>query len=158
MVLYPEAQHSAQAEIDGVLEGLRLPEFSDEADLPYVDAIVKEVLRWHPVGPLGTYLPYARRQLPELMLMYPAGIPHRVTQDDSYEGYFIPAGSIVIGNIWYGAPPTFCPEPFRSPHGSIQGDDARPYSVPRTEPIPPGTLARAWCTCVPRPDIRVRAA
>jgi cytochrome P450 len=59
MVLYPEAQHSAQAEIDGVLEGLRLPEFSDEADLPYVDAIVKEVFRWHPVVPLGTYLPYA---------------------------------------------------------------------------------------------------
>ena len=29
------------------------------------------------------------------------GVPHRLTQDDLHEGYFIPKGSVVIANIWY---------------------------------------------------------
>ncbi|KAH9039868.1 cytochrome P450, partial [Lactarius pseudohatsudake] len=80
MALYPEVQRAAQAEIDAVLGDSRLPDFSDEDKLPYVSAVLKEVLRWHPVAPLG--------------------IPHRVTKGDMYEDYFIPAGSIVIGNAW----------------------------------------------------------
>ncbi|KAF8258557.1 cytochrome P450 [Lactarius quietus] len=64
----------------------------DADKLPFVGAVLKEVFRWHPVAPLG--------------------IPHRVTKDDTYEGYLIPAGSMVIGNA--GAmlhdPATF-PEP-----------------------------------------------
>lgn len=46
MTLYPEAQKRAQEEIDAVLgQERRLPDFSDEASLPYVGALVKEVLR-----------------------------------------------------------------------------------------------------------------
>jgi cytochrome P450 len=55
MVLYPEAQRKAQAEIDSVLGGTRLPTFDDEKHLPYVSALAKEVQRWHPVVPLGTH-------------------------------------------------------------------------------------------------------
>jgi hypothetical protein len=36
-------------------------------------------------------------------LIYPLGfpaVPHRLVMDDVYEGYFLPAGSIVIGNTW----------------------------------------------------------
>ncbi|THH17674.1 hypothetical protein EW146_g3176 [Bondarzewia mesenterica] len=80
MSLYPEAMKKAQAEIDTVIGGDRLPDFSDEQSLPYVSALVKEVLRWRPVVPLA--------------------IPHRLVSDDIYEGYFIPGGSIVIGNGW----------------------------------------------------------
>ena len=54
MVLNPETQRKAQEEIDTVLGGTRLPTFEDESLLPYVGAVVKEVLRWHPVAPLGT--------------------------------------------------------------------------------------------------------
>jgi hypothetical protein len=36
----------------------------------------------------------------EFTLTYASGIPHRVTKADIYEGYFIPAGSMVIGNAW----------------------------------------------------------
>ena len=36
----------------------------------------------------------------DLTLAWVSGIPHRVTKDDIYEGYFIPAGSIVVGNAW----------------------------------------------------------
>ena len=54
MVNYPEVHRKAQDEIDRVLQG-RLPQLSDEADLPYISAIVKEILRWQPVAPLGGY-------------------------------------------------------------------------------------------------------
>ena len=32
-----------------------------------------------------------------------------VTQDDEYNGYFIPAGTLVVGNTWYAHPiPSLC--------------------------------------------------
>jgi cytochrome P450 len=46
MILNPEAQAKAQAEIDRVLETGRLPEFSDQESLPYLTAIMKEVVRY----------------------------------------------------------------------------------------------------------------
>lgn len=52
MVLYPEFQLKAQQEIDEICSG-RIPDFADRSDLPYVEALVKECLRWHPVVPLG---------------------------------------------------------------------------------------------------------
>jgi cytochrome P450 len=56
MVLYPDVMRKAQHEIDTVVGGGRLPTFDDAPNLPYVRAIVKEVLRWRPVGPLGRLL------------------------------------------------------------------------------------------------------
>jgi cytochrome P450 len=55
MALHPEIQRKAHAELDAVLDGIRLPTFDDENELPYVGAIVKEVFRWHPISPLGDY-------------------------------------------------------------------------------------------------------
>ena len=66
MVLYPSAQHKAQEEIDRVIGKDRLPLISDRESLPYVEALFKEVLRWHPVAPLG--------------------VPHRLTKEDKFEG------------------------------------------------------------------------
>ena len=97
MALYPEVQRAAHAEIDAVLGDSRLPDFCDEEKLPYIGAVLKEVFRWHPVAPLGGCRQpesYMDLTLAEL------GIPHRVTKGDIYEGYFIPAGSMVIGNGW----------------------------------------------------------
>lgn len=45
MILYPDAQRKAQAEIDAIVGHDRLPDFSDEKLLPYVGALVKEVMR-----------------------------------------------------------------------------------------------------------------
>lgn len=53
MTLSPEAQRRAQAEIDAVVGIDRLPSFEDREQLPYVEALVKEVFRFHPVAPLG---------------------------------------------------------------------------------------------------------
>lgn len=52
MLCFPSVQRKAQKELDRVLQG-RLPEFGDEEDLPYVAALVKEVLRWQPATPIG---------------------------------------------------------------------------------------------------------
>lgn len=54
MVQNPKVQQKAQAEIDEVLKG-SLPTFEDRENLPYVAALVKEVLRWKPVLPYGSY-------------------------------------------------------------------------------------------------------
>ncbi|KDR81197.1 hypothetical protein GALMADRAFT_116228 [Galerina marginata CBS 339.88] len=80
MVLYPNVMRKAQQEIDIVVGGARLPTFADAPDLPYLRAMVKEVLRWRPVGPLG--------------------LPRCTTADDWFQGYFIPRGTIVIANVW----------------------------------------------------------
>ena len=53
MVLYPEAMRNAQKELDDVVGRDRLPTFEDQAKLPYVQAVVKEVLRWGVVTPMG---------------------------------------------------------------------------------------------------------
>ena len=81
MTLYPEVQRKAQAEVDAVVGPDRLPSFQDRDRLPYVSAICNELLRWLPVGPLG--------------------VPHRLIEDDEYNGHLLPKGSIFIVNLWY---------------------------------------------------------
>ncbi|TFY66488.1 hypothetical protein EVG20_g4599 [Dentipellis fragilis] len=100
MMLYPDVQRKAQAELDAVVGFDRLPCLVDRPRLRYIEVLIKEVLRWNPVAPLGG--------------------PHRVMEDDVYNGYRIPKGSTVIANIWkmlhdegtYKDPMTFKPERF----------------------------------------------
>lgn len=53
MVQNPDIQKKAQQEVDKVVGRDRLPDFSDDTSIPYVEAIIKEVNRWKPVTPLG---------------------------------------------------------------------------------------------------------
>ena len=53
MSIHPEVQRKAQEEIDRVIGHDRLPNAQDRKNLPYVDAIMREVMRLNPVGPLG---------------------------------------------------------------------------------------------------------
>ena len=55
MTLYPDIQRKAQEEIDKVVGKDRLPTFADRENLPYVDAVINEVLRLNPVAPLGMF-------------------------------------------------------------------------------------------------------
>ncbi|KAF9473301.1 cytochrome P450 [Pholiota conissans] len=80
MVTHPEVQVKAHEELDRVIRNERLPDLSDRPQLPYIDAILREVLRWNPIAPLG--------------------LPHMTARDDEFRGYFIPAGTIVVGNTW----------------------------------------------------------
>ena len=45
MVHHPEVQAKARSEVDRIVGPDRLPEFSDEEHLPYLKAVMKEVLR-----------------------------------------------------------------------------------------------------------------
>jgi cytochrome P450 len=51
MILYPEVAQKARAEIDAVVGQDRLPSFADRERLPYINALVLEVMRWHSVAP-----------------------------------------------------------------------------------------------------------
>ena len=53
MVLHPEEQKKAQEEIDAVVGPNRFPDFYDRPSLPYVNAIIKELMRWHSILPFG---------------------------------------------------------------------------------------------------------
>lgn len=59
IVLNPECLRRAHTEIDAVIGTERLPTMADRPDLPYVNALMKEVMRWQPVNPLGTELPFS---------------------------------------------------------------------------------------------------
>ena len=53
MALHPDIQRKAHAQLDLVVGNDRLPDFDDKPSLPYLEAIVMEVLRWHPAAPIG---------------------------------------------------------------------------------------------------------
>jgi len=100
MVLNPKAMKKAQEELDRVVGKGELPDYSHKERLPYIDALIKEVLRWNPPLPIS--------------------LPNRAMQDDVYRGRLIPAGAIVIQNVWaicrdrsiYPDPETFNPDRF----------------------------------------------
>lgn len=99
MALYPQVQKRAQVELDAIVGAERLPLLSDRGSLPYIEALVKEVLRWNPVAPLGEHAKHLLTIRKSLMGF--SGLPHRTTQDDIYERYYIPRGTLVIANIWF---------------------------------------------------------
>ncbi|KDR81038.1 hypothetical protein GALMADRAFT_241660 [Galerina marginata CBS 339.88] len=111
MALHPEVQKKAHKALDDLLGGHRLPEFSDVPHLPYISAITNEILRWHPVTPFAIY--------------------HLCTEDNTYDGYHIAKGSMMIPNMWgimqdeslFGAnTDKFDPERFLKPDQSLNPD------------------------------------
>ncbi|KAF9545988.1 cytochrome P450 [Agrocybe pediades] len=115
MLCYPEVQKKAQSELDRVLGG-RLPEYTDEEHTPYVTALIKEVLRWKPILPLG--------------------VPHTSSHDDVYKEYHIPKGTFVMANSWallqdpkhFPNPDVIDPERFLS-GGQLRTDIRDPVDI-----------------------------
>ncbi|KAG2151901.1 cytochrome P450 [Suillus cothurnatus] len=114
MTLFPDVQKKAQAEIDAVVGPDRLPSLADRASLPYIEALAKEVLRWNVVAPIG--------------------FPHRVTEDDVHDGYYIPKGSIIIPNLWFMLhnPETYANPSEFNPDRFLANDGKKPETEPRT--------------------------
>ena len=109
MALYPDVQKKVQAEIDAVVGPNRLPDFHDRPSLPYINAVVKESSRWNLVLPLGRPLVII---IVTTILTSSEAAAHMSTNDDEYNGFYIPKGTIMIGNAWLVRPlnPVFCPE------------------------------------------------
>lgn len=54
----------ARSEIDRVIGRDRLPSFDDRASLHYIEALVKELLRWNPAAPLGEKIFHLKSRAP----------------------------------------------------------------------------------------------
>jgi cytochrome P450 len=79
MLAYPLVQARAHAEIDEVVGRARPPTFTDLPLLPYIRAMVKEIVRWSSLSPFA--------------------VPHLSTADEWYEGKFIPKGTNYLPNM-----------------------------------------------------------
>ncbi|KAI0030137.1 cytochrome P450 [Vararia minispora EC-137] len=79
MVSFPETQHRAQEELDAVIGQARPPRVGDRIHLPYLEAVIREALRWRAGLPLG--------------------VPHRTNANTWYEGMFIPKGTWCFVNV-----------------------------------------------------------
>ena len=75
MTLHPDWQEKVREEVLTVVGLKQTVELNDSPNLPILRACIKECLRWKPPVPLG--------------------VPRLVTEDDEYEGYYIPKGSVV---------------------------------------------------------------
>jgi len=113
LVADPVIQARAQAELDTIVGRHRLPDFHDRENLPYIKCVITEAIRWGATTPVG--------------------VPHRLTEDDTYNGYFIPKGTTVVANSWamlhdpevYPEPEKFNPDRFLSGEGRIPQPDPR---------------------------------
>jgi cytochrome P450 len=100
MATNPRVMYKAQQLLDDVVPSSRLPSFEDLASVPYINQIAKEVIRFRPALPVGG--------------------SHKTVTDDEVDGYYIPAGSALMGNAWamqhdpahYANPEIFEPERF----------------------------------------------
>ncbi|KAG6826514.1 hypothetical protein H0H92_015526 [Tricholoma furcatifolium] len=113
-IRYPQWIAVAQKEIDTIVGADRLPSFKDRSSLPYIDAVVRETLRWRPSVRFG--------------------VPHQTTEDDviQYQGqdYFIPKGSAIFAVPWaiehdqsrYQDHDQFLPERFLDVDGHLKED------------------------------------
>ena len=65
-------------------------------------------MQWYPLVGLC----YQHRWYHRNHLTGSEAVPHMSTNDDEYNGFFIPKGTIVIGNSWLVRPlePIFCPD------------------------------------------------
>lgn len=118
MVLHPDVQARVQAELDEIVRKSRAVSEADMAAMVYLPAVVKEVLRLHPPGPL---LSWARLAI----------------ADTTIDGYHVPEGTMAMVNMWaiardpdvWSDPLEFMPERFVAKEGemefSILGSDLR---------------------------------
>ncbi|KAF2851313.1 cytochrome P450 [Plenodomus tracheiphilus IPT5] len=126
MTTFPDIQKKAQEELDRVIGSTRLPVSSDKGTLPYIDAVVKETHRWHPVTPMG--------------------LPHAASKDDVINGYRIPKESLLLPNTWwfthdpavYPDPMVFRPERFITTETHTAEPDPRSWIFGYGRRICPG--------------------
>ncbi|KAG1897416.1 cytochrome P450 [Suillus fuscotomentosus] len=128
MVLYPDVQRRAQAEINSVVGRDCLPTFEDRMSLPYIESVLCETLRWQPVIPLG--------------------VPHATMSDDTYNGYVIPKGLLFLftegiswDKKWYPEASCFMPQRFLDVNGALTDDNPVGYTFGFDQRACPGRLS-----------------
>ncbi|KAJ7685083.1 cytochrome P450 [Mycena polygramma] len=124
MLMHTTVQRRAQDEVDRFFASeRRLPTLHDQAAFPYVNCILKEVLRWAPASPFGLF--------------------HCTSKSEVYKGFFIPARTAIMANIWammhddavYADPFSFDPTRFL---GENPQPDPRDYAFGFGRRVCPG--------------------
>ena len=101
------SQARIQAEMDLVVGKDRLPTFADRERLPYLHAVITEAIRFASTTPVG--------------------VPHRLMEDDEYEGMFLPKGAMVMANTWAMLnDPRVYPEPEKFDPSRVCCQEIRP--------------------------------
>ncbi|XP_028999536.1 vitamin D 25-hydroxylase [Betta splendens] len=122
MALYPNVQERVHREIDGVLTNGRPPTLEDKHRMPYVEAVLYEVLRFCNIVPLGIF--------------------RATSQDATVNGYTIPKGTMVITNLYsvhfdekyWNDPGVFSPQRFLDSNGNFVRREAfLPFSLGRRQ-------------------------
>ncbi|KAA1470664.1 cytochrome P450 [Dentipellis sp. KUC8613] len=119
MIHHPECVLRAQEELDNIVGTSRMPTFADADSLPYVCALIKETMRWRVIAPTA--------------------VAHSTTSDDTYEGYHIPKGATVYGNLYsichdhtvFTDPSKFMPERFLETKDPMFSNFELPYGFGR---------------------------
>ena len=143
MALHPDVQKRAQAEVDDEVGRNQVAEYAQLENVPYLFAVMKEVLRFAPVGPLGVFS------------------PHCTTDTHSSLPQWKPSHtrSCKMTNIWdtelqriQRCFPTSGIHVFSIPQNDLilnahcaQGDYARPSVLSRTLRIQPGSFLAYEC-------------
>ncbi|OCH93202.1 cytochrome P450 [Obba rivulosa] len=132
MTIHQDVQAKAYAEILEMVGPCRLPTLDDQASLPYVNAVMKEVHRYNPAASMVTRSP---------------------VEDDTVHGYRVPRNSAVMFNLWamahdanvYTESDVFRPERYiPSPSNPIPDKDPRDFTFGFGKRICPGlNLANA---------------
>ncbi|PIO35721.1 Cytochrome P450 2K1 [Aquarana catesbeiana] len=117
MMQYPDIQKKAQNEIESVI-GTAQPRLEHRKQMPYIDAVVHEILRYGDIAP--------------------GSVPHAASRDVTFRGYFIPKGTMVIpllssslrDKAYFEKPYEFYPEHFLDKDGNFKKNDASiPFSL-----------------------------
>ncbi|PSR91016.1 Cytochrome P450 CYP736A12 like [Actinidia chinensis var. chinensis] len=111
LLKHPRVLKKVQNELEQVVGMDRMVEESDLEKLDYLDMVVKETFRLHPVAPLL--------------------LPHQATEDCTINGYHIPRNARVTINVWaIGRDPNawneaemFLPERFEGSKIDLRGHD-----------------------------------
>ncbi|XAR49884.1 Flavonoid 3'-monooxygenase [Bertholletia excelsa] len=107
----PEIFEKATEELDRVIGRERWVQEKDMPSLPYIEAIVKETMRLHPVAPML--------------------VPRLSREDTKVAGYDIPKGARILVNVWtigrdpalWDNPDDFRPERFIGKAIDVKGQD-----------------------------------
>ncbi|KAJ9177668.1 hypothetical protein P3X46_012860 [Hevea brasiliensis] len=111
LIIHPRVMKKVQKELEEKVGKERMVEESDLESLEYLEMVIKETFRLHPVAPLL--------------------LPHEATEDTIIEGFLIPKKSHIIINAWaIGRDPNawsdaekFWPERFSGCNVDVRGRD-----------------------------------
>ncbi|KDP35215.1 hypothetical protein JCGZ_09374 [Jatropha curcas] len=111
LLKHPRIMKKVQKELELKVGLNKMVEESDLENLEYLEMVIKETFRLHPVAPLL--------------------IPHQATQDTIVDGYLIPKNSHIVINTWaigrdpsaWTDPERFLPERFAGNNVDFRGRD-----------------------------------